>query len=121
VAVAGRKIIGSAQRRAHGVIMQHGSIPMSLDLDKLSAVLGSPNSAHRARPMAVDYQTRMTSLQEAGGRLYDYAEVVAALSRGFADTWEVEIIAGELTAEEKRLSAYLRATKYGSDAWTWHR
>ena len=121
VAVAGRKIIGSAQRRAHGVIMQHGSIPMSLDLDKLSAVLGSPNSAHRARPMAVDYQTRMTSLQEAGGRLYDYAEVVAALSRGFADTWEVELITGELTAEEKRLSAYLRATKYGSDAWTWHR
>ncbi len=121
VAVAGRKIIGSAQRRAHGVIMQHGSIPMSLHLDKLSAVLGSSNSARRSVHEAVDYHTRMTSLQEASGRSYDYAAVVAALSHGFADTWEVEIILGELTAEEKRLSAYLRATKYGSDAWTWHR
>lgn len=121
VAVAGRKIIGSAQRRAHGVIMQHGSIPMSLDLDKLCAVLRSSKSARRSMQETVDYRTRMTSLQEAGGRPYDYAAVVAALSDGFADAWEVELIPGELTTEEKRLSADLRATKYGSDAWTWHR
>jgi lipoate-protein ligase A len=121
VAVAGRKVIGSAQRRAHGVIMQHGSIPMSLDMDKLGAVLGSSSSARRSLQQAVDYHTRMTSLQEAGGRPYEYAEVITALSRGFADTWEVKLVPGELTAEEEQLSAYLRATKYSSDAWTWQR
>jgi lipoate-protein ligase A len=60
----------------------------------------------------------MTSLQEAGGRAYDYAEVVAALTEGMADIWKVELIPGQLTPAERELSAYLRTTKYQSDAWT---
>src|SRR5919109_2759554 len=40
VAVGGRKIIGSAQRRAHDVIMQHGSIPLSWDFERMRAVFG---------------------------------------------------------------------------------
>ena len=45
----------------------------------------------------------MTSLQEAGGRVYDYAEVVAALTRGIAETWQVELLPGQLTAAERQL------------------
>src|SRR5919106_4500822 len=41
VAVGGRKIIGSAQRRSKGVIMQHGSLPISLDREMLFTVLRS--------------------------------------------------------------------------------
>jgi lipoate-protein ligase A len=63
----------------------------------------------------------MTSLQEAGGRAYDYAEVVAALARGLAETWEVELIQGQLTDAERQRSIHLTATKYRSDTWTWHR
>ncbi|HSF32749.1 MAG TPA: lipoate--protein ligase family protein [Candidatus Tectomicrobia bacterium] len=121
VAVAGRKVIGSAQRRAHGVIMQHGSVPLSWDLDKMRAVFGPSSLASRSDPEAQEYHPRMTSLREAGGRVYDYAEVVAALTRGIAETWEVELTQGELTSEERRLSDHLRATKYRSETWTWHR
>jgi lipoate-protein ligase A len=63
----------------------------------------------------------MTSLQEAGARAYAYAEVVAALTRGIAETWEVELIPGHLTAAERQLSTHLRDSKYRSEAWTWHR
>jgi lipoyl(octanoyl) transferase len=121
VAVAGRKIIGSAQRRAHGVIMQHGSIPLSWDLDKMHAVFGSgPRNGASARGEPA-YQAQMTSLQEAGGRVYDYADVVGALCHGFTETWEVKLIKGGLTSEERQLSDHLCATKYRSEAWTWHR
>jgi lipoate-protein ligase A len=61
----------------------------------------------------------MTSLREAGGRVYDYSEVVDALTRGIAETWQVELEAGQLTAAERELSAHFRATKYHSQAWTW--
>jgi lipoate-protein ligase A len=119
VAVAGRKIIGSAQRRAHGVIMQHGSIPLSWNLGHMWALFGrsslTPDTAQEKR----DYHPPMTSLQEAGGRAYDYAEVVAALARGIAETWQIALLAGQLTVAERQLSAHLRATKYHSDAWTW--
>jgi lipoate-protein ligase A len=121
VAVAGRKIIGSAQRRAHAVIMQHGSIPLSWDLDKMRAVFGASPGDSRATAGEPVYHTQMTSLQEAGARAYDYAGVVEALRRGFAETWEVELVADRLTMEERRLSAHLRETKYCSQAWTWHR
>ena len=61
----------------------------------------------------------MTSLQEAGGLAYDYAEVVAALTQGIAETWQVDILPGQLTAAERQLSAHLRTTKYHSEVWTW--
>jgi lipoate-protein ligase A len=121
VAVKGRKVIGSAQRRAHGVIMQHGSVPLSWDLDKMQAVFGPSSRGNRSAQQAQGFHARMTSLQEAGGRVYDYAEVVAALRRGIAEVWEVELTPGELTAEERRLSHHLWATKYRSEAWTWQR
>jgi lipoate-protein ligase A len=119
VAVRGRKIIGSAQRRAHGAIMQHGSLPLSWNLKRMQAVFGRSPLDSRSAQGEPDYRLQMTSLQEAGGRAYDYAEVVAALTRGLAETWEVELVPGQLTPAECQLSAHLRATKYYSEAWTW--
>jgi lipoate-protein ligase A len=121
VAVGGRKIIGSAQRRAHGVIMQHGTIPISWDLAKLRAVFGWLPRGDQSTPAELAYHTSMTSLQEAAGRAYAYAEVVAALTRGIAETWEVELIPGQLSPAERQVTIQLRKSKYCSDAWTWHR
>src|SRR5919109_722923 len=118
VAVAGRKIIGSAQRRAHDVIMQHGSIPLSWNLERIWAVFGRSSLDNGPAQEEPDYHPPMTSLQEAGGRTYGYSEVVAALSRGIAETWEVELIQGGLTSTERQRSAHLRATKYRSETWT---
>jgi lipoyl(octanoyl) transferase len=121
VAVAGRKIIGSAQRRAHGVIMQHGSIPLSWAMDKIRAVFPRFEPGSQAAQGVQEYHSRMTSLQEAGGRRYDYPEVVAALTRGITEIWEVDLRPGQLTAAERQLSTQLCAAKYRSQAWTWHR
>jgi lipoyl(octanoyl) transferase len=119
VAVKGRKIIGSAQRRAHGVIMQHGSIPLSMDIERMWAVFGQSSLDSGSPPGKFGHHPSMTSLQQAGGRAYDYAEVVAALRRGIEETCQVDIIPGQLTAAERQLSAHLCATKYHSEAWTW--
>jgi lipoate-protein ligase A len=119
VAVAGRKIIGSAQRRAHDVIMQHGSIPISHDLAKVRAVFSS--SPRGSRSAHGQLEACMISLQEAGGRAYTYTEVVAALTRGMAETWQVDLLPGQLTAAETELTAHLHDTKYRSEAWTCHR
>jgi len=121
VVVAGRKIIGSAQRRAHNLVMQHGSIPLSHDLDKLRAVFGSAWPGGQSALSEQVYQAYMTSLQEAGGRVYSYTEVVAALTRGMTEIWQVDLLPGHLTTSEKDCSAHLRATKYGADSWTWRR
>jgi lipoyl(octanoyl) transferase len=106
---------------ARGVIMQHGSVPISHDVDKMRAVFSSPPRGSRSAHRELEYQAHMTSLQEAGGSVYHYAEVVEALTRGIAEAWEVDLLPGQLTAAERQLSAHLCATKYRSEAWTWHR
>ena len=119
IAVHGRKIVGSAQRRTHGVIMQHGSVPLSWDWHTMRAVFGRELSGGQSKSQ--EHYARMTSLQEAGGRVYKYPEVVAALVRGIAETWEVEFFRGQLTTAETQLSAQLRDEKYRTDSWTWRR
>ena len=119
VAVGGRKIIGSAQRRAHDAIMQHGSIPLSMNIERICAVFGRSSLQSGIPQGKPDYPLSMTSMQEAGGRAYAYAEVVAALRRGLAETWQVELLPGQLTVAERQLGAHLRATKYHSKSWTW--
>jgi len=121
VAVSGRKIIGSAQRRMQGVILQHGSIPISLDLENMLALLHPAPPASGAATATAAYRARMTSLEEAGGRSYPDGEVIEALSRGFAEVWGIELVPGPLTAEERQRHAHLRASKYCSPAWTWRR
>jgi lipoate-protein ligase A len=118
VAVAGRKVVGSAQRRARGVVMQHGSIPISWNRDKLRAVFPQSSRVGRSARDEADRALPMTSLQEAGGRRYDYTEVVSALMLGIAETWQVELIPEPLTPAECHYSAVLCATKYSSESWT---
>jgi lipoate-protein ligase A len=87
----------------------------------MRAVFGLPSRTGRFGQEDQAHYTGMTSLQEVGGRAYKYAEVVAALTRAIAETWAVALIPAQLTAAESQLSTYLRATKYCSQAWTWHR
>jgi lipoate-protein ligase A len=119
VAVRGRKIIGSAQRRARDAIMQHGSIPLSMNTDSMRAVFGRSWLESWSPEGQLDEHLPMTCLQDAGGRAYTYAEVVAVLTRGIAETWQVELVPGELTPAEHELSTHLRATKYLTEGWTW--
>jgi hypothetical protein len=62
-AVGGRKIISCAQRRAHGVIMQHGSIPLSWNLKNMQAVFA------RSSPVLVADPFGGYSRQSARGRV----------------------------------------------------
>jgi lipoate-protein ligase A len=104
-----------------GVILQHGSLPISLDLDTLFSVLPLVRRNGPSAAAESEAPLRMTSLQEAGGRPYAYAEVVAALSRGFAEVWGAQLISGGLTPEEQQASTRLRLSKYGADSWLWRR
>jgi lipoate-protein ligase A len=80
--LGGRKLVGSAQARREGALLQQGSI--------------------RLAPEATE--ARATSLQEALGRSVGWDELAKALALGFARAWHIEIRPGELTAEEEALA-----------------
>jgi lipoate-protein ligase A len=50
--VAGRKIVGSAQRRLRRGFLQHGSMPIVCDAERLARVTGMPDASFLRREMA---------------------------------------------------------------------
>ena len=109
VEIAGRKIIGSAQKRIGDRFLQHGSIPLSGDEDLLKAV-----SFLRGDPSPI----RMTSLSEALGRPVEFGETAWRLAEGLASFFQVDF--EPIVFESSALKAIedLRRRKYASDAWT---
>jgi lipoate-protein ligase A len=96
LALDGAKLVGSAQLRRDGVLLQQGSI-------RLARPAGQPSEP--------------TSLQEALGRRVSRREMAAALVEGFSRAWSVQFRRGCLTAEEKQLAQRLEREKYANPAW----
>lgn len=95
--LGGRKLVGSAQARRAGALLQQGSIRLAPE----------PEEASQA-----------TSLQEELGRTVSWDELAEALVLGFARAWGIEIRPGELTAEEEELALRLERECYGDPGWT---
>jgi len=114
---AGRKVVGSAQTRSRGVILQHGSIPLTIDLDDLLAVLPGP----RDRPLE-ERRRRVSEaavgVSELVGRPVAYAELAGAIRLGFARALGVVLRPGPLLPQEAAWADELVVTKYGAPEWT---
>jgi len=115
---AGRKVVGSAQTRSRGVILQHGSIPLTIDLDDLLAVLPGPSD------QPLEERRRKVSLAAVGvaelvGRPVSFDELAGAIRLGFARRPGVRLCEGPLLPQEERWAAELVAAKYANPEWTY--
>jgi lipoate-protein ligase A len=115
-----RKIIGSAQARQRGVLLQQGTILLSVDVEKLFAVLELPARLDRAKTIA-QVTGRLTSIEEARGRAVSFAEAEEAFVQGFATHFGLPLPQAELTSEEAHLALELQTTKYDNLAWNMER
>jgi lipoate-protein ligase A len=112
----GKKLIGSAQARAHGGLLQHGAIPLHGDIARICTALAYPDSAARARA-AEKVRRRAVPLSEALGRPITWAEAAEALHAAFAETFGITFAAGALTQLESAMVAELVVEKYGDPGW----
>lgn len=109
----GRKLVGSAQWRVDGSLLQHGSILLHDDQPMVDALRLAP-AAGDPRPSGA------SSLHELLGRVPPESEILAALAAGFADEFEVRLESGEPDPSERRAALYLEG-RYKDPAWTWRR
>ena len=107
IAVADRKLAGSAQLRRGRAFLQHGSIPLRADPSLLAEVLGR----------GVD-RTSFTDLCTELDRVVRPQELDRALCDAFARRFGVELRVGELSAREESRAARLRCWKHLSTDWT---
>jgi lipoate-protein ligase A len=113
--VAGRKIVGSAQTRRRGVIMQHGSVPITMDPQEHLAVMpgGGEGAENHER-----LRQSACGVAEALGRVVSFEELAQALAEGFRQNLGIELTPGELTDWELAQAHDLREHKYATEAWT---
>jgi len=100
--------VGSAQRRQSGAFLQHGSIVLAADADRIRTVF----------PAATDPLAGMTTLAALLGRLVGFDDVVSALAAGLGEGLDAPLIPGGLSASEMELVQRLVAEKYATEAWT---
>lgn len=111
IAVGGRKLVGSAQMRARGVVLQHGAVPLHGDIARICPLL-------RGHPDPARVRSRATTVEEALGRRVGWSEAAEALVEGFAEALNLQLQRGELTAREIDAAEELREKKYARRAWT---
>src|SRR5690606_12113444 len=101
--VDGRKLIGAAQCRKYGIILQHGSILMHIDAQSWQTALkGSMHDAISLRDL---------------GFFGDTMAVTAALADGLQQHWDVNFERSELTENESLMASQLHRIKYSQASW----
>jgi lipoate-protein ligase A len=113
VLAAGRKLVGSAQRRADGAILQHGSVLLSIDFELHQAVFPAwPRD---------DPGRGVTSVQALLSSMPTRADIERALVLGWRKVLGVHTAAGKLTTGERDEARRLVVTRYATPTWTWCR
>lgn len=117
IAINGKKISGSAQSFKQGVILQHGTLLMSVDLEKMFTFLRVPWAKTRVELINVA-KRRITSLENETGSEATVQQAYSSLVQGFQKALDVKLSEGTLTKEECETARILSREKFASKDWT---
>lgn len=118
--VEGKKLLGSAQMRKDGTLLQHGSLPLVLDRDKLYNCLYFPDPETRERELEKSFSL-MTSITEARKLETGWEETARAIVEGFSRSWQTPMTPGEFSREEISQAEELVNQKYLTPEWNFAR
>lgn len=117
--VNGKKISGSAQSHKKGVVLQHGTLLIDVNLQKMFTILRVPWATTCMQVVNIA-KNRITSIQKETARNITIGEVERALIQGFERTLNTKLAEGELTTYERELAEKLYRQKYTTNDWNFH-
>ena len=116
IVVNGKKISGNAQTRRMGVVLQHGTILIDVDVEKMFSLLKVPDEKIKDK-MIANVKERLTSLNKETGQNINYNDVAIALRKGFEEQFNVQFAESELTQEEIVLANFIKKEKFATEEW----
>jgi lipoyl(octanoyl) transferase len=108
----GKKLVGSAQMRKSGVVLQHGTLPLHGDIARIAKCLV-------ARPDPDRVRRRATTVEAAIGRMLAFDDAARFMAQGLAETLNLDLQVGVLTDRERAWADELRREKYAAAEWTY--
>ena len=116
IAIDGKKISGSAQFHKGGVLLQHGTFLLDIDLERMFTFLRVP-WAKTVNDVVCVAQGKHTSIKDALDRKVSTKETYEALIAGFQIALKTRLDEGSLVPFEKEAAQKLRKGKFSTDDW----
>ncbi len=117
ILAGGKKIIGSAQARQRGAVLQHGSLPLFGELTRVTQVLRFGDEAAR-RAAAERLRNHAATLEEAAGEKFSWETAADAFVRAFEQELGFCFKRDSLSPSESRRVSVLEKEKYARASWT---
>jgi lipoyl(octanoyl) transferase len=125
ITVKGKKLIGSAQSRKREGVLQHGSLPLSGDLTRITQVLVFPEQGESQPGREIARQQaahrlleRAITVEDCLGQALTWEQAAQAFIAAFRSVLNVELRSTELTPGEIRRAEELVQVKYDHPDWT---
>jgi lipoate---protein ligase len=115
IVIAGKKVSGNAQTRRNGMLLQHGTLLLGVDVAKMFSVLKVPSEKLRDK-ITADAKERVTSLS---GITFD--ELTSSLKTSFAIKFDAHLVPDSMSTEEINRARWLAEQKYRSKEWNFRR
>ena len=113
--VEGKKICGSAQMRAKGVFLQHGSILLNFDPRMACKVMNGQGQDMEATIRGL--KQSVTSVRDHSCVSVSEDALCCAMREGFEERMNVRFAEGTLSQREYRMKESLLREKYMNDRW----
>ena len=120
ISVGRKKLMGSAQMRKKGTLLQHGSLLLEFSPAQLVSLLrfSKPEESERCQRVL---EAKATSLLQVLGYLPDPGHLAQTIAAEFGRTLEIDLIPAALTEQEWQQATVLAQEKFGSDEWNYMR
>lgn len=117
ITVAGLKLLGSAQVRRRGGILQHGTLPLAGDLSRICLALRyqDSNARQAARARVLE---RAATLERLLGHTPAWSSVARAMKSGFEEALGWRFEAGGLLDSEHARAQELEHERFSNPSWT---
>jgi lipoate---protein ligase len=110
----GVKVSGNAQTRRSNVLLQHGTILLDANVEKMFSILKVPSEKVKDK-LLDDVKKRVSGINRS------FNEVAQVLKMSFSEAFKAKLIPDNLTTEEYSKVHSLIKNKYSSDFWNWRR
>lgn len=118
--VDGKKISGNAQTRKKGVLLQHGSIPMTMDENMLFDLFKFKSERGRERQRE-NFSKKAVSIEQITNKTHTYDMLKDAFLEGFKTGLDIKVKPFELTESQWTEVHELADAKYRNDEWNLRR
>jgi len=114
IVVDNKKVSGNAQTRKNNILLQHGTILLDVDVEKMFSMLKVPSEKIKDK-MIKDVKARVTGINRS------FEDVASNLKESFAEIFGSQIITDTLSSKEKKDTEKLVIEKYSSRQWNWRK